>query len=186
MSNAQQPDAPSRRWLVLLGLAMTYAVTNGVLIHTLPLLYPYLIESFGWTRTQVTQPATAFLIIAAVTSPPAGAVLDRYSARTVIAVGLIALLLCSRTLCLRMSERGVSRSITTVCYGVGATALVYIVSLGLLAAAGRHATLVPFLCCGCDFFVAAFFILWAVVLIDFTRRALNKSKARALETRLDD
>ncbi len=91
MSNAQQPDAPSRRWLVLLGLAMTYAVTNGVLIHTLPLLYPYLIESFGWTRTQVTQPATAFLIIAAVTSPPAGAVLDRYSARTVIAVGLIGI-----------------------------------------------------------------------------------------------
>lgn len=81
----------SRRWVVLLGLALTYAATNGILVHTLPLIYPHLMDTFGWTPTQVTLPATVFYAVAAITSPPAGYLLDRYSARWVIAIGLVGI-----------------------------------------------------------------------------------------------
>ncbi|MGI9232162.1 MAG: MFS transporter [Woeseiaceae bacterium] len=84
------PNA-ARRWVVLLGLALTYAATNGILVHTLPLIYPHLMETFNWTPTQVTLPATVFYAVAAVTSPPAGYLLDRYSSRLVIAVGLVGI-----------------------------------------------------------------------------------------------
>ncbi len=95
MRQAEAGSAPTatdpRRWVVLVGLMLTYAATNGILVHTLPLAYPHLIETFGWTQSQVTLPATVFLVVAALTSPPAGALLDRYSARLIIAIGLLAL-----------------------------------------------------------------------------------------------
>jgi len=89
MTSIGQPS--TRRWWVLLGLMLTYAATNGLLVHTLPLTYPYLVEAFGWSQSQVTLPATIFLIVAAVTSPPAGALMDRYSARWIIVFGLLIL-----------------------------------------------------------------------------------------------
>ena len=67
---------------------LIYAATNGILMHTLPLLYPELIDEFGWDQAQVTLPATVFFVVAALTSPPAGALLDRYSARKIILVGV--------------------------------------------------------------------------------------------------
>ncbi len=82
----------SRRWLVLLGLSLTYAVTNGILVHTLPLIYPQLIDSFGWTQSQVTLPATIFLLVNALTSLPAGALLDKLSPVKIIAAGLLAII----------------------------------------------------------------------------------------------
>ncbi|MEC9375637.1 MAG: MFS transporter, partial [Pseudomonadota bacterium] len=81
-----------RRWLVLLGLSLTYAVTNGILVHTLPLLYPQLIDSFGWSQSEVTLPATIFLIANALTSIPAGMMLDKFSPIKIIGVGLLAII----------------------------------------------------------------------------------------------
>ena len=66
--------------------------SNGVTLLTLPLLYPELIETFGWRASEVTLPATVFFIVGALTSPPAGWLLDRYSSRLIIALG--GLLLC--------------------------------------------------------------------------------------------
>ena len=44
------PEAPQdrRKWSVLSGLFLVYMASNGVTLHTLPLLYPELIETFGW------------------------------------------------------------------------------------------------------------------------------------------
>ncbi|MEM7283113.1 MAG: MFS transporter [Pseudomonadota bacterium] len=75
--------------LVLLGLVLIYATTNGVLTYTLPLLHPALIEEFGWNEAQVTEPAAWYLFITAVTSPIAGFLLDRFPAKRVISVGLL-------------------------------------------------------------------------------------------------
>ena len=80
-----------RGWWVLAGLVLIYAATNGILMHTLPLLYPALIDEFGWSQVQVTLPATVFFVVAAITSPPAGALLDRYSARKIILVGVVGI-----------------------------------------------------------------------------------------------
>ena len=86
-------SSQTNRWVVLLGLSLTYAVTNGILVHTLPLIYPQLIDSFGWTQSQVTLPATVFLIVNALTSLPAGALLDRLSPVKIIAAGLLAIVI---------------------------------------------------------------------------------------------
>jgi len=77
----------SQRWIVLSGLFLVYMASNGVTLHTLPLLYPELMDSFGWQASEVTLPATVFFVIGAVTSPPAGWLLDRYSSRAIIAIG---------------------------------------------------------------------------------------------------
>ena len=76
-----------QRWIVLSGLFLVYMASNGVTLHTLPLLYPELMDSFGWQASEVTLPATVFFVIGAVTSPPAGWLLDRYSSRAIIAIG---------------------------------------------------------------------------------------------------
>ena len=81
------------RWTVLGGLFLVYMASNGVTLHTLPLLYPELMDSFGWQASEVTLPATVFFVIGAVTSPPAGWLLDRYSSRGIIAIGSLLLTL---------------------------------------------------------------------------------------------
>ena len=76
-----------RPWIVLSGLFLIYMASNGITLHTLPLLYPELIDSFGWQASEVTLPATVFFLVGAVTSPPAGWLLDRYSPRRIIMIG---------------------------------------------------------------------------------------------------
>jgi len=76
-----------QRWIVLSGLFLVYMASNGVTLHTLPLLYPELMDSFGWQASEVTLPATVFFVIGAMTSPPAGWLLDRYSSRAIIGIG---------------------------------------------------------------------------------------------------
>lgn len=82
-------------WWVLFGLFLVYASSNGILIFTLPLFYPELINEFGWNEAEVTLPATVFFIAAAVLHPFGGALLDRYSPRLVmmLSYGIIALAL---------------------------------------------------------------------------------------------
>jgi len=82
-----------KRWFVVAGLMLIYAASNGITVHTLPLLYPPLIEEFGWSASQMTLPATAFFIFGAVTSPPAGALFDRFPVRRVMFVGVMGLVL---------------------------------------------------------------------------------------------
>ena len=77
----------NQQWIVLSGLFLVYMASNGVTLHTLPLLYPELMDNFGWQAGEVTLPATVFFVIGAVTSPPAGWLLDRYSSRAIIAIG---------------------------------------------------------------------------------------------------
>ena len=76
-----------QRCIVLIGLFLAYMASNGITLHTLPLLYPELMDSFGWQASEVTLPASVFCVIGAVTSPPAGWLLDRYSSRAIIATG---------------------------------------------------------------------------------------------------
>jgi OFA family oxalate/formate antiporter-like MFS transporter len=89
--NSAQSNNLFRGWWVLFGLFLVYAASNGILMHTLPLIYPELMDEFGWTRAQVTLPATVFFIVGAITSPPAGFLLDRYSPRLIILAGAIGM-----------------------------------------------------------------------------------------------
>lgn len=78
-------------WWVLLGLFLIYSANNGIIIYTLPLFYPELIDEFGWNAEEVTRPAALLLIVAALIVPFAGVLFDRYSTRLVMLLGILAL-----------------------------------------------------------------------------------------------
>ena len=80
-------------WWVLLALFLIYASSNGILIFTLPLFYPELINEFGWNEAEVTRPAAVFFVAAAVLHPFGGALLDRYSPRVIMLIGYGAITL---------------------------------------------------------------------------------------------
>ncbi|MCY4210433.1 MAG: MFS transporter [Gammaproteobacteria bacterium] len=79
-------------WWVLLGLFLIYAANNGILMYTLPLFYPELIDEFGWSSAEVTRPAALFYVVAAVLTPFIGALFDRYSTRLIMLLGIVALI----------------------------------------------------------------------------------------------
>ena len=94
--NATQPLTGSRvfyGWWLLAGLFMVYVITNGVILNTLPIFYPALVKEFGWNQQQVTSPAQLLFLVVAILSPFAGALLDRYSARTLMLIGCVLILL---------------------------------------------------------------------------------------------
>ena len=72
-------------------MSLIYGATNGILINTLPLIYPDLMAEFGWNQEEVTRPAVFFLIIGALTSPLAGYCLDRWSPRYLILCGVLGI-----------------------------------------------------------------------------------------------
>ena len=78
-------------WWVLLGLFLIYTANNGIIIYTLPLFYPELIDEFGWNAEEVTRPAALLLIVAALIVPFAGVLFDRYSTRLIMILGILAL-----------------------------------------------------------------------------------------------
>ncbi len=76
-------------WYVLGGLFTMYAVSNGIANFTLPLLYPSLMEEFGWNQAQITRPAAIKFLFASVYNLAVGFLLDRYSPRPLMAAGAI-------------------------------------------------------------------------------------------------
>lgn len=80
-------------WWVLFGLFLLYMATNGILLNTLPLLYPELTREFGWNEEQVTRPASVFLLISALLTPVMGALSDRFPARRIMCIGVILIVI---------------------------------------------------------------------------------------------
>lgn len=74
---------------ILIGLFLTYAASNGLMLTTLPLLYPSLMDEFGWDPAQVTRPAALSYFLSAFLSIGAGYVVDRFSPRKLMIVGAI-------------------------------------------------------------------------------------------------
>ena len=79
-------------WWVLAGLIFIYTASNGILIATLPVLYPSMMAEVGVTAAQMTLPATLCLLASAVLSPFGGVLLDRQPPRIVMAVGIAIML----------------------------------------------------------------------------------------------
>jgi MFS family permease len=80
-------------WIVLGGLFVLYAITNGVVLNTLPLFYPELIKEFGWTQDVVTRPAQLLFLVVALTSPFIGAFLDKWPIKRLMYIGALLILL---------------------------------------------------------------------------------------------
>lgn len=78
---------PFYGWLVLGGLCLTYAASNGILLTALPLFYPELIDEFSWDAAQVTRPAALSYFVNAVLSLFVGYLVDRFSPRLMMVAG---------------------------------------------------------------------------------------------------
>jgi MFS transporter, OFA family, oxalate/formate antiporter len=83
----------SNGWVVLIGLLLMYAASNGISLNTVPLFFPDIMKEFGIDQAQIQRgPALLFLLIALL-SPLMGYLLDRYNARLLITVGAVGLVL---------------------------------------------------------------------------------------------
>lgn len=76
-------------WWVLGGLFLMYAVSNGISNFTLPLLYPSLMDEFGWNQEQVTRPAAIKFLFASIFNLAVGFLLDRYAPRPIMGAGAL-------------------------------------------------------------------------------------------------
>lgn len=76
-------------WYVLGGLFCMYAVSNGIANFTLPLLYPSLMDEFGWNQAEITRPAAIKMIFASFYNLAAGFLMDRYPPRPLMGAGAI-------------------------------------------------------------------------------------------------
>lgn len=74
-------------WIMLAGLCVTYAASNGILLNTLPLFYPSLIEEFAWDAAEVTGPASLSFFATAVLSLGVGYLVDKFAPRPMMIIG---------------------------------------------------------------------------------------------------
>lgn len=74
-------------WILLGGLCLTYAASNGILLNTLPLFYPSLIEEFAWDAAEVTGPASLSFFATAVLSLGVGYLVDKFAPRPMMIIG---------------------------------------------------------------------------------------------------
>ena len=80
---------PFYGWWVLGGLFLMYAVSNGISNFTLPLLYPALMDEFGWNQAEVTRPAAIKFLFASMFNLSVGFLLDRYPPRPIMGTGAL-------------------------------------------------------------------------------------------------
>ena len=93
-----EPGNPSKEiyygWWIVLAAFLNLFFVVGIIFYGFPVFYPYLVESLGFTRTQVTQGFfLGFLFAGLPFGVLAGTLIDRVGARYVIltGVGLVAL-----------------------------------------------------------------------------------------------
>lgn len=80
-------------WWLLTGLFLIYMASNGILLNTIPRIFPDLRAEFGWTYDQVTLPANMFFALVAFLNPVAGWFLDRFSIRRLMLIGTLGITL---------------------------------------------------------------------------------------------
>jgi len=76
-------------WVVLLGMFMNYMAIVGIMIYTLPLLYPSIINEYGFTSEQVTRPAFVSYMAGAILTPFISPLYDLWSIRKIMVAGTI-------------------------------------------------------------------------------------------------
>lgn len=88
-----QPGKPSKRiyygWWIVFAAFLNLLFVVGIIFYGFPVLYPYFVESLGFTRAEVTQGFfLGFLLAGLPFGVLAGTVIDRIGARFVILAGI--------------------------------------------------------------------------------------------------
>jgi sugar phosphate permease len=96
MNDASTPSAPSTSaqpqplfygWILLAALMVGYTTTNGIIINTLQLFYPSLIQEFNVPISEVTRPATLQFALTALFALFFGPMLEKYSPKMIMVAG---------------------------------------------------------------------------------------------------
>ncbi|MBF8270433.1 MAG: hypothetical protein HW386_2142 [Gammaproteobacteria bacterium] len=95
-------------WTVLLGMFSSYMAIVGIMIYTLPLFYPAIINEFGFSTEQVTRPAFLAYMAGAFITPFISPFYDRYSIRKFMLAGTVFMVLGLLAL---LTAAGVSPSV---------------------------------------------------------------------------
>jgi MFS family permease len=77
-------------WFVTFAAFITLLITVGVPFYAMPFFYDYFIKEFGWSRAQTT---SGIAIATILVQPIGGLLVHRYSARKLIILGALLLLL---------------------------------------------------------------------------------------------
>lgn len=75
-------------WVIVFGSALLAFVAVGIGFYGQPVLLNGLIAERGWSLTQVSAASTLFFVVAGVIGPGVGLLVDRFSARLAILLGL--------------------------------------------------------------------------------------------------
>lgn len=80
-------------WWVLLALVLIYMVTNSILLNTIPLFAPQLLDEFGLDNQQVSRPPQLMYLLVSILAAFVGILLDKYSPKIIMLSGGAILLL---------------------------------------------------------------------------------------------
>lgn len=83
----------AQSWWVLIGLFFIYAISNGIILNTLPIFFPSLMDSFGWNQEQVSRPPALMYSAIAFFALGVGFLLDKYKPKMVMVAGVAIILL---------------------------------------------------------------------------------------------
>ena len=77
-------------WWIVLAAFLNLLFAVGIIFYGFPVFYPFLVESLGFTRAQLTQGfLLGFLVVGLLFALVAGVLIDRYGPRSVILVGVV-------------------------------------------------------------------------------------------------
>src|SRR5436853_4204258 len=77
-------------WWIVVAAFLNLLFAVGIIFYGFPVFYPSLVQSLGFTRAQVTQGfLLGFLVVGVLLAFVAGALIDRFGARSVILVGVV-------------------------------------------------------------------------------------------------
>lgn len=105
MQSAQQTGEP-KRWAILLGCALASMVSAAPVIATTVSLFIVPVSTeFGWDRSQFPLAIMAAAWVGGLAAPIAGRVIDRFGARRVMLVGIVAFALANAAISLADGSR---------------------------------------------------------------------------------
>lgn len=81
-------------WKALAVVAVMYFAMTGLLLYSFPVILPFLVKSFGWSRASISWANSLAMIVTGLVSPLAGMYVARYGARKAASVGGILCILC--------------------------------------------------------------------------------------------
>lgn len=78
-------------WVIAILACLTLMVSNGLTITALPILDESILNEFGWTRGELKFRDMVTFIIAGLSAPLAGALIDRYGVKLSFIIGWLIL-----------------------------------------------------------------------------------------------